>query len=1000
MKKKNKISLILNSVGMALVLAIVIAANCVAAYFSEIIGIYLYGFGNDFSNLDTTVGNETCQEIESEGLVLLKNVNNALPLSESEKNANGKYPVSVFGWGATDGGFITSGSGSGGSAERGAGKLVTFLNALEGQEATKDSKGNVLMPAVEGQFEYYHPLMDMYKSYKSGRDAGDYWNAAYPFFNLIEPSVDKVQQHLSGAVAHSSTAIVVISRVGGEGQDIPRIQKKYDKNQPDDNTRTYLQISTEEEDMLALVKENFEKVIVIINACNTMDLSFLDDGGIDAAISVSGAGQSGTVAIAQALTGKINPSGRTVDAYAYNLSTAATYANAPDCREVNGSTGGERAYTNGGGNYIDYAEGIYIGYKWYETADSAGFWKSDYAKNKWGVESYDDVVQYPFGYGRSYTDFKWDVVSVQPASGSAITADTEITVQVQVTNIGKVSGKDVVEVYYNPEYHGTVEKSSVNLVAFCKTDMLGVTESDNSQLLTLTFKASDMKSYDTYNASGAVGENGGYVLEHGTYEITLRTDSHTVYNSENATITYTVEEDIAVDAEAVANRFTGSGVISGDVAVDGTDTNEGITYLTRKDFEGTFPTPRDARAKASNMPANGWLTDKKDVADEDKPTQGKKGVLKLYNNDGELNLELILQLGKDYNDPLWDSLLNQITIDELYGVVQGGGFRTKAVKSINKPEHMDLDGPSGLNQEVNSSGSSSTLWTSFPVSTVLAQSWNAALSYKYGLTVGYEAYATCVAGWYAPGANIHRSPFDGRNFEYYSEDPVLSGVMCAQTVRGATNNGLYCYVKHFAVNETENKREGLYTWLNEQSLREIYLRPFEIAVKDGKANAIMSSFNRVGATWSGGNYSLLTGVLREEWGFKGSVITDYALSGQMYLMDIDQGLRAGNDFWLNGLRTDTIGTISGKNSATTISLARTATKNVLFTYCNTVYLQSVFIENPDVDKSFPISEIAGKKASEAPKYWIWAVVALDVVTVAGLGVWGYFVFFRKKKDQQ
>lgn len=991
-RKKSKI---IQIVAIALIAVIVIAANCVAAYFSEIISIYLYGFGNDFSNFDTTVGNETCLEIEREGIVLLKNQDGALPLKDSEKNASGKYPVSLFGWGATDGGFITSGSGSGGSAERGAGKLVTLLNALEGQPAQTDRKGNVLLPEVVGQFEYYHPLMEMYTSYKSSRDIGDYWNAAYPFFNLIEPSISRVQEHLSGAVAHSSTAIVVISRVGGEGQDIPRIQKKYDKSQQDDYSRTYLQISTEEEDLLALVKENFDKVIVIVNACNTMDLSFLDDDGIDAAISVSGAGQSGAIAIAQVLTGEVNPSGKTVDAYAYDLTTAATYANAPDCREVNGPTGGERSYTNSGEKYIDYAEGIYVGYKWYETADSMGFWSSSFAKEKWGVNSYDEVVQYPFGYGLSYTDFKWEVLSVSPANGATITADTEITIQVRVTNVGKVSGKDVVEVYYTPEYHGTVEKSSVNLVAFAKTDLL---ESGSSQIITIAFKALDMKSYDTYNASNAVGDDGGYVLEHGAYEISLRTDSHSVYDSDGATVTYSVASDIAIDADTVSNRFTGRGVVKGDVAIDGSDTGEGITYLTRSNFEGTFPIAREARVMAANMPSNGWLTDKKDT--DIMPTQGKSGDMQLYKNNGELNLELILQLGSNYDDPIWDDLLNQITVQELYGVVQGGGFRTKAIASIGKPEHMDLDGPSGLNQEVNSSGSSSTLWTSFPVSTVLAQSWNANLSYKYGLAIGYEAYATGVAGWYAPAANIHRSPFDGRNFEYYSEDAFLSGVMCAETVRGATNNGLYCYVKHFAVNETENNREGLYTWLNEQSLREIYLRSFEIAVKDGHANAIMSSFNRVGATWSGGNYSLLTGVLREEWGFRGSVITDYALQWEMGIMDIDQGLRAGNDFWLNGLRTDTIGTISNKESATTVSLARTATKNVLYTYCNTVYRQFLFIDNPDVADGCPISEITGKAAAKASNAWVWGVVAIDVVAVAGLGVWCYFLFRKKQLKEK
>lgn len=988
----KKIGKILNAAGMVLVAGAVVAANIVASGFSEIISIYLGGFGNDFSTLDTRAGNLLCEEIEGEGIVLLKNNDNTLPLSNVAKNDNGKIPVAVFGWGATDGGFITSGSGSGGSAERGSGKLVTFLGALGGQKATLDSAGNVLLPEVEGKFDYYKPLIEMYDAYKYGRDPGDYWNAAYPFFNLIEPSIDKVNPLVEGAKQFASTAFMVISRAGGEGQDIPRIQKKYDPTQETDYSRTYLEISKEEEDLLKVVKENFDKVVVIINACNAMNLSFLDDPKIDAAISVSGGGQSGTVAISKVLTGEITPSGKTSDIYAYDLSTAATYANAPDCREINGESGGERAYTNDGSAYIDYAEGIYNGYKWYETADSVGFWGSTYAKSKWGVENYDDVVQYPFGYGLSYTSFSSKVTSIEPHDGSSITANTEIKVNIEVENTGTVKGKEVVELYFNPPYTDNgVEKSSVNLISYGKTPLLNPGEKST---LTLTFLGSDMKSYDSHNLSNAVGEDGGYVLEKGDYEISLRSDSHSVNPSPNSVFTYKVDDSVEIDGEKVHNRFSKGSVVNGDVAIDGTDTSEGIVYLSRHDFASTFPTPKAPREKSSLYPKNGWLSHEKDVTSA--KTQGKKGDLKLYNADGTPNVELITALGKDYDDPKWEELLDQISADELYGVVMGGGFRTKAVPSINKPEHMDLDGPSGLNQEVNSgAGSANTLWTSFPVQTVIAQSWNDDLAYRFGLTMGYEAYATGVAGWYAPAANIHRSPFDGRNFEYYSEDPLLSGRLCASTVKGCTDNGLYCYVKHFAVNETELKREGLTTWLNEQSLREIYLKGFEITVTKGGANAIMSAFNRVGATWSGGNYSLLTGVLRDEWGFRGSVLTDYALEGTMSIMDIDQGLRAGNDMWLNGLRTNSIGTIANRNDPTTLNCAREATKNMLYTYCNTVYRQSEYLKAPL--ENVPASKVASKAAAKPSSSWIWILVGIDSAAAVGIAIWAYFTLIRKKK---
>jgi len=988
-KKRKKI---LQVAGMATVLGITVAANIVAMNFSEIISIYFHGFGADFSNFDSTSGNNICQEIEQEGIVLLKNEAKALPLTN--KNEKGKIPVAVFGWGATDGGFITSGSGSGGSAERGAGKLVTFLNALEGQEATI-KEGHEILPAVEGKFEYYHPLIDMYKDYKSGRDSGDYWNAAYPFFNLIEPSKNHVEPLIKGAREFSDTALVVLSRVGGESQDIPRIQKKYHANEKnpeekDDETRTYLDISKEEEDMLKLVKDNFEKVVVIINACNAMNLSFLDDPQIDAAISVSGGGQSGSIAIADVLSGEYNPSGRLTDTYAYDFSTAATYANGPDCREINGSKGGIRRYNDTNDVYVDYAEGIYNGYRWYETADEMNFWSSSFAKEKWNVTKYEDVVQFPFGYGLSYSNFKQEIVSNNLSSLSNITKDSEIEIKVKVTNIGEVRGKDVVQIYYKPPYtEGGVEKSAANLVAFDKTDVI---EPNDYQEVTLKFKVSDMKSYDTDNKSGVVGSDGGYVLEAGEYVISLKENSHKVLEE----ITYILPESIAIEEEKVHNRFTGKDVTKGDVSIDGRDTNEGITYLSRSDFIKTFPTPRDARNKSDKFPSNGWLTDAKDT--EVMPTQGKKGDLKIYNEDGSLNEELVLKLGKDYDDPLWNELLNQVSVDELYGVIQGAGFRTKKIPSINKYDHLDLDGPSGLNQEVNAgSSSSSTFWTSFPIETAIAQTWNQDISLRFGLTVGYEAYATGVAGWYGPAANIHRSPFDGRNFEYYSEDPYLSGKMCAKTIEGATSNGLYCYLKHFAVNETENKREGLITWLNEQTLREIYARSFEIAVKEGKANAIMSAFNRVGATWAGGNYSLLTGVLRDEWGFKGSVLTDYALEWEMNFMDIAQGIRAGNDMWLNGLRTDTIGTIKDRNSATSISCARAATKNMLFTFCNTLYQQSEYLKDPL--KTAPVSKLVGKKSESNSAPLIWMLVGIDSAVAIGLGIWIYFCFFHKKKEK-
>jgi len=336
-----------------------------------------------------------------------------------------------------------------------------------------------------------------------------------------------------------------------------------------------------------------------------------------------------------------------------------------------------------------------------------------------------------------------------------------------------------------------------------------------------------------------------------------------------------------------------------------------------------------------------------------------------------------------------------MTVSELNSVVEAAGYRTCKVESIGKPEIQDLDGPSGLN-DTNMSADTKSKWTSFPVETLLAQTWSKRTAYVYGLAVGNEASQTKVGGWYAPACNIHRNAFDGRNFEYYSEDPYLSGVMCSKTVQGATNNGLYCYVKHFAVNETENGRAGLYTWLTEQALRETYLKPFEIAVKKGGANAIMSSFNRLGATWTGGSYALLTDILRNEWGFRGSVVTDYSSGGDY--MNVDQGIRAGNSIWLNGLRAASCKGHDDKTSPTAIKCARNSAHDVIYTYCNTIYRQSLYLNDSSTqdEEEFKV-EIGSKEASGLNNSWIYYLIGGDIILLSGIGILSYFAFFKKRK---
>ena len=977
-KKKRKV---LSIILMSFILGGLIASNGAAIFFYELITVYLGGYGIDTSNIDFTKTGKIAEDIEAEGIVLLKNEN----INETTKSLpliGDDYKVNVFGWSSIDPAYTGGGSGSSNSLSL----ATSFYAALE-----------------ENGIEYNPTLVEAYRSYKAGREATNYWSAQYPYLNLIEPSVDYIEPYLDEAYEFSNTAVVFITRLGGEHQDLPKTQVKW--NRAEDKTRTYLDVTTEEEDLIKAVGEKFDNTIVIVNSINAMNLSYIDSEYIDSALSVGAVGQYGTNAIAKMLKGEITPSGKTADTYAYDLSTAATYISSPDGHNIDGATG-VRTYDKASKlgyadkHYIDYNEGIYVGYRWYETADEDGFWDSEYAKNKWNITNgYEDVVQYPFGYGLSYTDFDWEIESVSPAPGSTINDETEIKITVKVKNVGDYKGADVVQVYFGGEYKGGIEKASKNLVAYDKTEVLDV---NDSQKLILSFKASDMKSYDYSDAN----RNGfsGYELESGEYKVYISRDSHNTDSQSKAVITYNVASDIKmnkVDGKTVENLFTGDEALDAGISIDGSNTNSNIVYMTRNNFEESFPAVVDInRAKTNNMPANGYLTDL--VEYDEMPTQGVKGDLKLY-VDGKPNMDLIRKLGKDYNDKDWDKLLNQITIEELKTLATQGGYRTPAVESIGKPEFTDLDGPLGLNDSVMVSDSKAT-YTFYPGTTVLAQTWNDKMAYTFGLTVGYEASESGVSGWYAPACNIHRSPFGGRNFEYYSEDTYLSGVMAANVIKGATNNGTYCYLKHFAVNETASIGSkasiGLYTWLTEQALREIYLKPFEIAVKVGEANAIMAAYNRIGATWCGGSYALMTGVLRDEWGFRGSVVTDaWTVGNDLYNME--QGVRVGTNMLLNSSRQPY--GLNGLNNLTTINCLRDSAHDILYTYCNTIYRQDKYIEakanGENVDGDIFDVQISGKQAKGAFPYWLVALITVDIVTMIGLTIWTYLIFLKKEKNK-
>ncbi len=946
---------IISYVVMGLIILIVIAADIAAGLFAGTITRFLYGDGAGFGEGGEQALAESdalAEEIAEEGIVMLRNENDTLPLGKDVTKLN------VFGWGATDGGFVVSGSGSG--------------------EASDEKTTRLIKALTDADYEVNTDIIKMMEDYQSGRSGSSLNSSESEFYRLYEPSVNDYAPLMGDAVAFSDTAIIVISRLGGEGRDLPI--RQYKKGLDTDETRTYLEISTEEEALIELVcAQGFENVILLLDTCNMMQLDFVETYDIDAVLSLGALGQSGTKAIPSILKGEVNPSGRTVDTWPYDITSEPSY--------VNAGSQGVTGYTDSG-KYIDYAESIYVGYKYWETAAEEGY------------IDYDNAVQYPFGFGLSYTDFSYEVQSIEPEAGSSLSADDTITVKVLVTNEGDVAGSVSMQMYYSAPYTpGGMEKASVNLAAFDKTTV--PLEPDKSEVLTFTFDVYDMASYDCYDAN----KNGfaGWEVESGEYTISLRTDSHTLAGCENDEISYYVEEtdDLGTgilfenDPETgnkVENRFTGDAAYGG-VALDGSDSNANITYLSRENFGATFPSAKkSARSKGFTVAAS-WYDGQSEF--DSAPTYNATNGLMLAEG-GQMNDELVMKLGEDYDAEEWDDLLDQLSQDDTMRLVVAGGYMTAGISSIGKVRCIDYDGPSGINN--NNSSTVSAGWTAFPGETVIASTWNTNLAYMFGLAVGNEGAESGVSGWYAPAVNIHRNAFDGRNYEYYSEDPVLSGIMGAETTTGALTNGMYCYVKHLAVNETETDRGGLYTWLTEQAMREIYLKPFEIVVKDGHANAMMSSFNNIGAIWAGGCKALLTDILRTEWGFAGSVITDYADGTSTGWMSIDQGIRAGNDIWLHG-RWDGNGTPGGNygyyydinfGNATTANYMRQAAKNVLFTYCNAYYLGNTL----ETDDSRFEADVSLREADDVFPAWIFAIVAIDIAGIGGVGVWLWFLVIR------
>lgn len=737
-QSKSKKYLIRWQAGLGMVLALAITVNLILTgpMYSM---VTLATGGGKVSEENVASATQLCENIADEGIVLLDN-DGTLPMAKNSK-------LNVFGWASTNPCY--GGTGSGALSD--AYPTVTLLEGLK-----------------NAGFELNTELSDFYTSYRADRPVVGMFSQDW---TLPEPEAAQYTDELmNNAKAFSDTAMVVITRVGGEGADLPTdvSQVTYDAGHSYNDFEPgehYLQLSKTEKDMIDLVCKNFDKVVVVYNGANAMELGWVKDySQIKSVVWCAGTGQSGFNALGSILCGDVNPSGRTIDTFVYDLTQTPTANNFGNFNYTNmdefkaNSFGADTIPA-----FVNYVEGIYVGYKFYETAAAEG------------LIDYDKTVVYPFGRGLSYTTFTQSLNSVTETDGT-------ITVDVTVTNTGSASGKEVVEVYYNPPYtNGGIEKASANLIGFAKTSELAPGASEN---VTVTFKAEDMASYDTYG-------KGCYVLEKGDYVISINADSHTVLDSK----VYNVASDIVYDASNKRESDV-------EVADNKFDFAEGnVTYLSRANgfanYAEATAAPADfelpAEAKATFYCNSNWNPEDFNNADDVAPTTGAKNGLKLKD-----------MVGVDYNDAQWDTFLDQLTVADMDKLIALGGYQSVAVDSIGKVQAIDCDGPASINNNFTKQGS-----IGFPSAVMIAATWNTDLAHDFGTSIGKMADDMDVSGWYAPAMNIHRSAFAGRNFEYYSEDGVLSGAMAANAIMGSQEQGVYAFMKHFALNDQETNRCGM-----------------------------------------------------------------------------------------------------------------------------------------------------------------------------------------------
>ena len=963
-KGKKRYYLLLPAI--AILLALGIVADILYPSYSQVVNNALGASATasgDYVTLALENSKDVNIRLEEEGAVLLKNEGGLLPLEDvKEVNVYGILSAHLY----------KGGSGSSSNNAEG----VDLKTALE-------SVGLQVNPELWALLESSELGYQTGAAVENGV-AGQYELTLDTYENTVP---------FTAAKEYSPCAIVTFGTNGGEGSDGDR---------GDVNS---LELGENEKTLLERLDSEGFQVIALINSSYVMELGPVIEHA-DAILWIGGTGLYGAYGVADILAGSANPSGRLVDTWMYEQETSSTYYTADSTEALYVDSEGKQI-----GSYSNYSEGIYVGYRWYETADAEGYWTD--VSNEYGT-GYAGVVAYPFGYGLSYTTFDEKITDAVQSGG-------EIAFTITASNTGAVADKDVIELYVQKPYtNGGVEVSQVELIGFAKTEVL---DPGGEQTVTLTVKEEDLASYDSSANSGA----GCYVLAGGEYAFYLASatsgahcwsshkgDAARCKSFSITRVEYSGDNKRSTDAVTAVNLLE---TADNDTGVASNDAMAGYQTLSRADgFANAAETiSKEANTRGGTingsveldsgstlyqaLTANygnnthtnfnaGHLADVSEFTDPSVEQEKRYVLADLYTTgaDGtalrqvDRNTGEVTVTGVDYDDPRWETLISQMSVAEMEELIGRGGYGTIAVESIEKLAATDYDGPTGFSNFLKASLDIEQDTTGFCSEPIMAATWNVELLEEYGLAVGMEGNAFGNNGWYAPGMNIHRTTFEGRTGEYFSEDPYITGMAAAAVAGGAFQNGVYTYAKHFAFNELEaNRSNGMNCVMNEQTAREIYLRPFELAIKQGKLTGMMSSFMLMNAQWNGGNFNLMHGIVRTEWGFKGIINTDLAGSS---IMGAERALCAGTDMLLATsygqnarsayLRCDTI-----KETDEGICAMKTAVKHILYAYASAALNRAVAVS--EVDSS----------AVTALFIAINVIAYLGAAVLAGVFVWRF-----------